>query len=172
MNKNLMPSVVYFGLTIVLHNHLKKMMLQGKSSTVPALWAERNLSKTRKRRRSRIPGCRLPSAKVLPKKSTSELGRRIVQILVCPPTGPSATSSGSLLLPISFLTVANSAAVMVAVRIQIGANFAMCTFTPKMFLRRPGRILAQCPSSPCFKKLSTKSKLCLSPRILVPISEL
>ena len=88
--------------------HLKKRMVQGNSCVVLALIAERNLSKTRNRRRWRIPGCLIPLAKVLPKKSTSELGRRIVQILVWPPIGPSATIKGSLLLPISFFTVANS----------------------------------------------------------------
>ena len=30
----------------------------------------------------------------------------------------------------------------------MGACLAMWIFTPKMFLRRPGRMLAQCPSSP------------------------
>ena len=39
--------------------------------------------------------------------------------------------------------------VMVAVRTQIGECLAMWILTAKMCLRRPGRMLAQWPSSPC-----------------------
>ena len=122
------------------------MIVRGKFW--PVLSASRNLSKAKNRRSSRLPGCLLPFTKVLPRKSTSELGRRMVQILVWPPIGPSATSRGAFLLPINFFTVDNSSGVMVAVRMQMGACLAIWIFTAKMFLRRPGRMLAQCPSSP------------------------
>ena len=110
--------------------------------------AWRNRSRKRNRSWSKIPFCQEPLASLLPKKSTSELGRRSVTIFVWLPIGPCATTKGSLDLPIILFTSANSLVVMVAVMTHMGDDFTMCTLTPNMLLSKSGLKEAQWPGRP------------------------
>ena len=107
-----------------------------------------SLSKNRVRSIFKRPGCKVPSAVNLPKKSTLEAGRRTTQNLLFPLMGPSAMRMGALFLSSFFRTVTNSSLLIVAVNRRIGDPFLKWTLTPKMSVSKAGLNSAQWPSKP------------------------